>query len=61
MSNNVDNKNSIYSRKRNFTDEINQYKNKSKQYNFIKDNVLIINTNILEGISKNKHNSFIKE
>lgn len=48
-------------RERTFIDEINEYKNKSKLNNFINDNILIINTNVLEGISKNKQSSFVNE
>lgn len=61
MSNNEENKIKKHLRERKFTDKINEYKNKSRKNNFIKDSILIININILEGISKNKHSSFINE
>ena len=44
-----------------FEKEINQYKEKSKKLNKINRNIVEINTNILDGISKKKQSNFINE
>ena len=44
-----------------FEKEINQYKEKSKKLNKIDRNIVEINTNILDGISKKKQSNFINE
>jgi len=44
-----------------FTQQIQEYKGKSYLSNVIKGNVVVINTNILDGISKKKQNSFMNE
>ena len=61
MSSNEKNEINKPLRKRKFTDKINEYKDKSRKNNYIENNILIININILDGISKNKHSSFINE
>ena len=44
-----------------FEKEINQYKEKAKKLNKVNKNIVEINTNILDGISKKKQSNFINE
>lgn len=54
-------KNNNSSHVRTFESEIDKYKKESKEKDIIKNNIVEINTNIFNGISKNKQSSFMNE
>lgn len=58
---NISNNNTTSLHERKFTKEIENFKKEAKNKNIIKNNILEINTNVLEGISKKKQRSFMNE